>query len=372
MRRHQDFSPASSRPGPAVESSFFSDETPEDSWDHAGTMPDPSPGELRPPNSRTPLRRTLVLAGGLFLLGAWAGGLAGLLGSWFWFLDLFSHWPAAYLPVSSAGGVLLYLGRARRTALLALPPLAWNLFLLAPWYLPSPVPPPSGKTRVFRALSCNLYGGNRNKKVFLALVRKERPDLLGLMEVTPSWWKAIEPLFGDYPFRIARPRPGVFGIALLSRHPLKESEVISLGAAGVPSVTAVLHWKGSSLRVLVTHPPPPIGAWNAFSRDSQLQAVGTYFQAHPGPAILLGDLNASMWSAPYREMAAAAGLRNARISFGILPTWPTFLPSFLRIPLDHCLLRGPLQVLRCRTGPPMGSDHLPLLVDLAIPLPENR
>ncbi|MFA7237966.1 MAG: hypothetical protein WC058_13970, partial [Phycisphaeraceae bacterium] len=60
-------------------------------------------------------------------------------------------------------------------------------------------------------------------------------------------------------------------------------------------------------------------------------------------------------------------LLNARQGFGIQASWPDNLRP-LRIPIDHCLLRGLMDVLDCRVLRSVGSDHLPLRVDLRIGL----
>ena len=64
-------------------------------------------------------------------------------------------------------------------------------------------------------------------------------------------------------------------------------------------------------------------------------------------------------------MVKTGGLRNARSGFGILPTWPTFMPV-LYIPIDHCLVTKEIDIIKLRTGRNVGSDHLPLIADLAI------
>jgi endonuclease/exonuclease/phosphatase family metal-dependent hydrolase len=61
------------------------------------------------------------------------------------------------------------------------------------------------------------------------------------------------------------------------------------------------------------------------------------------------------------------GLINAREGFGVLPTWPTYYGSTaLMIPIDHCLVSEDIRVFNIRTGAHIGSDHLPLIVDIEI------
>ncbi len=65
-------------------------------------------------------------------------------------------------------------------------------------------------------------------------------------------------------------------------------------------------------------------------------------------------------------LASALGFALATTvsGFGLKPTWPTSLP-LLMIPLDHCLLSPGLRVTSFEVGPRVGSDHLPVLVEIA-------
>jgi endonuclease/exonuclease/phosphatase (EEP) superfamily protein YafD len=57
-------------------------------------------------------------------------------------------------------------------------------------------------------------------------------------------------------------------------------------------------------------------------------------------------------------------LRDTRAGFGIQASWPTQIPP-LGIPLDHCLVSPELVVLDRRLGPAVGSDHRPVILELA-------
>jgi endonuclease/exonuclease/phosphatase family metal-dependent hydrolase len=92
--------------------------------------------------------------------------------------------------------------------------------------------------------------------------------------------------------------------------------------------------------------------------------------AWTAPGILLGDFNATPYSATYRLLRAA--LRDAQ---SLTPTWPrnptsTFPSSFPFMRIDHVFLTKGLETVGVHSpyGPlaRAASDHLPLVVDLEV------
>lgn len=88
--------------------------------------------------------------------------------------------------------------------------------------------------------------------------------------------------------------------------------------------------------------------------------------ADSAPGVLLADLNSTPWSANFR-MLLAAGWRDARAGSWPVPTWRDPARPWLRWPIDHVLVRGGVGVADFRVLDDLGSDHLPLLVDLLLP-----
>ena len=109
----------------------------------------------------------------------------------------------------------------------------------------------------------------------------------------------------------------------------------------------------------------PLGGQFYSDRNEQLAFIAELFEGREGTQVLVGDLNASMWDINYRALEDETGLRNARTGFGIVPTWPTFMP-FAMIPIDHILVSDDVSVVELRSGPRIGSDHLPLIVTIAL------
>jgi endonuclease/exonuclease/phosphatase (EEP) superfamily protein YafD len=85
------------------------------------------------------------------------------------------------------------------------------------------------------------------------------------------------------------------------------------------------------------------------------------------PAIVMGDLNMSMWSPYFRQFIQATGMKSSRQGFGVQPSWPADSP-LLQIPIDHCLVsKDDILLIHNRIGKDIGSDHYPLIADLSLP-----
>ena len=199
----------------------------------------------------------------------------------------------------------------------------------------------------------NIHSGNRDLSRLQTWVQRENPDILALLEVTEAHRSQLEAL--PYSYKLIHPRASNFGLALLSRTPPQRISILEEDSP-FPSVLAV--WP--EYRVLVTHPIPPISARARDIGDQQIRRLSSNL-VHESPSlVVLGDLNATGWDARL-EPLLSAGLKEARLGHGILPTWPVGQP-YMAIPLDHILLPPSWWAEACRTGPDIGSDHYPLLV----------
>jgi endonuclease/exonuclease/phosphatase (EEP) superfamily protein YafD len=83
-----------------------------------------------------------------------------------------------------------------------------------------------------------------------------------------------------------------------------------------------------------------------------------------GPVVVAGDLNMSPWSPFFSRLVKASGLTDSEPGFGFQPTWPTYQP-ILYLPLDHVLVSRDVIVADRRTAADVGSDHLPVVIDIA-------
>ena len=281
-----------------------------------------------------------------------------------WVLDLTSHFRLQYLIGLSVLALLLGMGRRWGALAVVSAALLLNTAVVLPLYASAKPVAVAGEPTV-RLLLSNVLTGNDQFAKVRDLIRAADPDLVALQEVDLRWETALAELADRYPHRVAQPRGDNFGIMLLSKLPLEDRQVLDLADIGVPSIWVRFRLAGQPVRLLTSHPIPPSSAAGTACRNRQLAAVAATLRAEAGPRILIGDLNTSPWSPVFRQVCAAAGLRDSAQGWGIQPTWPT-MSVWFRVPIDHCLVSPELIVRDRVVGPDVGSDHFPLLVTLAL------
>lgn len=275
-------------------------------------------------------------------------------------IELFSHFRLQYFVVSVfLLAVFTFLRHYIYIGSLAIAAI-FNATFVLPWYFAEPVAVVGEPLKLIHA---NVYSSNAEYERLIDLVAAESPDMLFLQEVTPEWIAGTTSLLQDYSYAYAEPRFDNFGIAAFSKIPFDSIQHIDSPPLGYPTILATITINREQLTIISSHPTIPLGQDLHDARNEQLQSIADLLKQVNGETVLLGDFNLSVWDAHLRQLEASTGLRNVREGFGILPSWPTFLP-FAMIPIDHALVSQGISVTDVRTGPTIGSDHLPLIVTL--------
>ena len=287
-------------------------------------------------------------------------------GRWFWLFELASHGRMQLL-LGAAVVLLVFLllRRWRGVVVTALLCVANGLPALPLFTARPPANAAAGTGQPLRLLVANVLTRNRQHDRLLQLVREQRPDLVLLQETDSIWLTAMTAGLGaDYPHQVVHPRGDNFGIAAFSRLPLARGEVLHLGSAELPTVALRVTHDNAPLDILLTHTLPPVGRNSARLRDEQALAVAAECRRLGERVVMVGDFNVTPWSPMFADVLRDSGLADSCQGFGWQPTWPTRLPAMFRIPIDHCLHGAAVAVVDRRVGPDIGSDHLPLLLEL--------
>ena len=275
--------------------------------------------------------------------------------------------PLFLVPTLAALG-LAATGRRRALAVVAGAVAALQLVWVAPDLRPDrPRPVDAGDGPRLRVFTANLLYVNGDMGGIAEELRAARPDVVALQEVSPLNLAALEAagVLADYPYRLAAPRLDPFGSAVLSRLPLEDSELLLVAGLPLPRTTVVVGDR--RVRLYDAHTRAPIGegigTWKA-----QLAELRRMVEAEDGPRVVAGDLNATSGHRAYRDLLQA-GLRDAHVERGRwwVTTWPTdrrWVPPLAR--LDHVLVSPEVVVVDVREGTGRGSDHRPVIADLAL------
>jgi endonuclease/exonuclease/phosphatase (EEP) superfamily protein YafD len=209
----------------------------------------------------------------------------------------------------------------------------------------------------------NVHEANDRFPEVVAAALASHADVLSVQEVDGRWWKALETGLGQaYPWRIHGSGERNYGIALFSRLPLENAEVVDLD--GLPAVRAVVQVNEARVVVWAVHLRSPESATDLAQRNRQWHSLATLVQAEHGPLCLVGDLNTVPWDEGYEGFKQRTGMEGG--GQDLIPTWPALAGSAL-IPLDHILASGGCSVEQGRTFGIPGSDHLGLLARIALP-----
>lgn len=276
--------------------------------------------------------------------------------------DLASHFRVHYAIAASVSSIIFLFYRAHWLALLSMVSLVFNLAFVVPWYFGSREVASKDDIKLFLS---NVLTSNNNHESLVSLIHNESPDIIVVMEINKDWVSSLNVLKNEYAYNKLVPREDNFGIGVYSKLPIIMASVKYFGSSVVPSIVLSLKVAEDTLTLVATHPVPPIGDNYFTLRNKQLSHVAQEAKKFSGPLILAGDLNTTMWSSHYNQLETNGKLRSVRRGFGVNATWPSGF-GILGIPIDHVLISDQIRVVDFKLGTSVGSDHLPLIVELSI------
>jgi endonuclease/exonuclease/phosphatase (EEP) superfamily protein YafD len=288
----------------------------------------------------------------------------GFLGQLHWVFELIAPFRTQYFCLLLL--LALYFGTRgdRQLFFVAFMAAVINGWVVLPVFFEST--PATASAPTLRVVQMNLSTRNTRYAQALKVITTLKPDILTLEEVSADWRTALKQnqwLTRNLPYKAQSVDSQT---SLYSRFPLKHITIHRVNSKypvdSLISAQALLP-KGR-LTVVVGHPPHPTSAQENWRQIVVFSYLIGHKAAFPAPLVVAGDLNATPWSHHFQALLRQMALQDSRAGFGIHPTWPDrFWP--LRIPIDHVLVSQDVAVLNHDVGPSTGSDHLPIVVELA-------
>ncbi|MEM9365963.1 MAG: endonuclease/exonuclease/phosphatase family protein [Planctomycetota bacterium] len=292
-----------------------------------------------------------------------ASVVLGAFGRWHFLPDLLCHFRFQATATLIVAGTMLWLLKRTRWSIASLFFGGILLFSLADYIVPATNSGPAD----YRLLTMNVLTSNPEKQRVTDYIVAEDPDFILLQEINESWVTHLdERLGGTWPYSKTIPRDDNFGIGIYSKLPWSQIDVVQYAnEITTPTISSSFDLPGGKkLRVVVTHPVPPIGGDYWRSRNEHFVAIASdVVSGISERTIVAGDLNCTPWSWHFRELVRRSRLRNSAKGFGPSISWsPTSLTVF-GLPIDHVLVGEAITIRDRVVGPHLGSDHRPIIVD---------
>jgi endonuclease/exonuclease/phosphatase (EEP) superfamily protein YafD len=277
-------------------------------------------------------------------------------------LDLASHTSWHLFLGLSIVGCFIFIGciasnsswRSRWKDRLGMWLIPWAYFLVVtqPWTI-IPLAANDSSAKGLKIYCWNLWVGNGDLQGVVSHLEEQDADIVILIEMGQHHTEIIDKLSKTY-MHIEWIPDGAAGIGVLSRIPHTQFTVLDLANEGMPAIDVDVPSTDSSqaMRILALHTrSPSFHPIRTRQRDNQLSAVTRWVQSTNQPSLVVGDLNISPWSSPFRSLTAQGGLLDSRSYRGYFSSWPSPL-RMLGIPIDHLLATREI-IIRYR-----GVDHV--------------
>jgi endonuclease/exonuclease/phosphatase (EEP) superfamily protein YafD len=312
-------------------------------------------------------KRSISRVATLLAAAASVATLAGFAGAWWWVFDLVANLRVQLLVLLTGTALVLATVGPRWRAVIAGAVATVNLWLVLPYLAPSEPAPQLPGGEILSVGFHNVQVGRTDAEAVVEQLRSGREDLVVLTATTAGSIIALDDAdLGLSPIMGPHLVSGL-EIAVLARHP-ERFEVAEVEPTADPRgafVTVSTTIDGRRVRVVATHPVSPLTPARAARRDALLDRLGEYIVSADDPVLLVGDLNATPWSAHLQALQREADLVDSQRTHGLQASWPALVGPF-GLPIDHALHTAELTVVTRELGPSLGSWHRSLRVDVGL------
>lgn len=273
----------------------------------------------------------------------------------------------AQLAVAVAVPALLLLGsrRCRPVAGAVLAVCAVAGALVVPRVVASS--PPPGPGSAMTVLSFNVDQGGADVTAVAATIRAARPDVVVLPEAAERYRALVAAAIPDLGYRSAvGAAPGaddVNGITVFTAPGMGPLTSRVIGQGGFDPWLELSGGRLGATRLVAVHVSAPVPG-KIESWPGELAQLQDWCAPGTGPALIVGDFNATFDHREFR--AGTAGCRDAGAvtGQGLTATWDAAWPRWFGAQIDHVLTGGGPQPVALRILDLPGSDHRALLARL--------
>ena len=306
-----------------------------------------------------------MLVGLGLALGAVLTGL-GWLAEWWSALDIFNNG----LPALAAGSLVLFLlallTRDWRAIALAGLLAAINIGLIFAGLQGAAAEATPGSKRFLRVATFNVWFDNYRIDGIDRFLNDTDADVVVLQEVTKDHLGPLHRgLDARYPYSV-----GDFGIVIFSKYPINGDGRVD--RPGYPEwIRLLARWveldvNGTAVELVGVHLARP---FYPVLQEHDVTSLIQFVLTRKLPLIVAGDFNMTPWTDQLKQFTRTTGLgRFNNFHF----TWPMRWRKYPFVPLvaiDNVFASPAFAKIGAIGGPRLGSDHRPVIADIALARP---
>ncbi len=220
-----------------------------------------------------------------------------------------------------------------------------------------------GTPRFLRVVTFNVWHPNQRIDDIAQFLAGTDADLVVMQEMTPATWDTLKAaLRARYPYSL-----GDNGLVMLSKHAFIENGRVDRGGmppwASLMLRFAKIEVNGTEVTVAGAHLARPF--YPSLQYADTLTLVNFVRQQH-GPLIVAGDFNMTPWTDKLTGFTQTTGLKRYNTFHFTWPLHVRGIPFLPFVAIDHVFASPGFAEIATTTGPRLGSDHRPVIADIAL------
>lgn len=220
--------------------------------------------------------------------------------------------------------------------------------------------------RFIRVVTFNVLISNKRIDDIATFLNSTAADIAVLQEVTPRQRETLRKLLkSSYPYMT-----GATDVVIFAKHPPRGGGHINGEKIDGWARRPMLLWTTFDINGFVfdmagVHLAYP---FNPLDQAADMPRLIDFARNRERPLIVAGDFNLTPWSVKLQRFTRETGLKRYNT---FLPTWPMDkLTPFVTI--DNVFASKEFAPIKVEAGPAIGSDHRPLIADIALMKPASR
>lgn len=284
------------------------------------------------------------------------------------FVDSISLRPQATAAAAVAAVALVQERRTRPAALAVAAVAAAGVAAVAGRAVRRPAAEPPADGVDLTVLSSNVLKGQADTGELATLIEREHPDVVVLPEAGHDFRDKLMPLVQGMGYRswVSAP-PGTYevhAVTVLVSDALGDVRVRAVRSMRLPHIEVTGGRLGARTFYGI-HATAPMQRRLMPAWERDMAVLGGWTAAEPTP-VVAGDFNATFDHSSFRAAVGPARSAADGTGLGLVGTYPSFLPRWFGIQIDHVLVPAGTRTRRLEIHDVSGTDHRAVLTEVTL------